>query len=306
VNAITQSLFCRLEDRGFRGRAVSIRRLGDLQEEIEGWRRQGLLDEQFYQESLSWLSFRPPDSLPGARSVIVVANPQPQIRVVFTWHGETVPLLVPPTYVYREPDRQVEDVVAGILEPEGYALARSRLPVKLLAARSGLAQYGKNNVCYVAGFGSFHRLVSFYSDLPCERDNWHELEVMESCRRCSACLRHCPSGAITAERFLLRAERCLTFHNERAAELPAWVDPSWHNCLIGCFDCQRVCPENKAHLEWIEPGPEFSPQETALLLEGAPVDRLPPETVRKLERLDLVESLDVLPRNLAVLLERKP
>jgi epoxyqueuosine reductase len=318
-----EELFSQLEERGYQGRIVDIQHLGDLQEEIEGRYRQGLFDEEFYQESFTWLTFSPPDSLPEARSLIVVAVPQPQIRVVFTWNGETLPLIIPPTYVaYEETNKRVKDLLAGILGPAGYRVAQTALPKKLLAVRSGLGTYGKNNICYVPGMGSFHRLEAFYSDLPCQEDNWQESQMMDSCQNCSACLRNCPTGAIpstlrrgsgqallrtgTSERFLLRAERCITFHNERAGDVPfpAWLDPSWHNCLVGCLHCQRVCPQNKDFLEWVEEGAEFSQEETALLLEGVPLDQLPAATVRKLKQLDLTEYLDGLPRNLGVFFNR--
>jgi epoxyqueuosine reductase len=318
-----EELFSQLEERGYQGRIVDIQHLGDLQEEIEGRYRQGLFDEEFYQESFTWLTFSPPDSLPEARSLIVVAVPQPQIRVVFTWNGETLPLIIPPTYVaYEETNKRVKDLLAGILGPAGYRVAQAALPKKLLAVRSGLGTYGKNNICYVPGMGSFHRLEAFYSDLPCQEDNWQESQMMDSCQNCSACLRNCPTGAIpstlrrgsgqasfrtgASERFLLRAERCITFHNERAGDVPfpAWLDPSWHNCLVGCLHCQRVCPQNKDFLEWVEEGAEFSQEETALLLEGVPLDQLPAATVRKLKQLDLTEYLDGLPRNLGVFFSR--
>jgi epoxyqueuosine reductase len=115
----------------------------------------------------------------------------------------------------------------------------------------------------------------------------------------------CPSGAITEERFLLRAERCIVFHNEQPGEVPfpAWMDASWHNCLVGCMLCQSICPADKDFLGWVEDGAEFSPGETARLVAGASLDELPAETVRKLEEHDLVDLLDVLPRNLSALFE---
>jgi len=304
---MTEELFSQLAEQGYKGRIVSIQHLDDLQEEIESHYRQGFFDEEFYQESLTSFTFSPPDSLPEARSLIVVAIPQPQTRVTFTWNGETLPLIIPPTYVaYEETNKQVEDLLAGILGPEGYRVAQATLPKKLLAVRSGLGAYGKNNICYAPGMGSFHRLVAFYSDLPCQKDNWQESQMMESCQNCSACLRSCPTGAITSERFLLCAERCITFHNERAGNFPfpAWLDPSWHNCLVGCLHCQRICPQNKDFLEWVEEGAEFSQEETALILEGVPPDQLPAATARKLKQLDLIEYLDGLPRNLGVFLRR--
>ncbi len=296
-----------LEERRYRGRVVSIERLHELQEEIETRHREGLLDEMFFRKYLADFVFNPPESLPEARSLIVVAVPDPQIRFTFTWNGKRIPLIVPPTYLHwRRTDQRAEDALVEILEPEGYRVAKAVLPKKLLAVRSGLAAYGKNNITYVPGMGSFHRLVVFYSDLPCQQDDWREPKMMERCQKCFACLRHCPTAAITSERFLLHAERCITFHNEQPSDVPfpTWLDASWHNCLVGCLHCQRVCPESKDFFDWVEEGAEFSSEETVLLVEGVPLDQLPAETIKKLEQSDLVGLLDVLPRNLKVLLER--
>jgi len=316
-----EELFSELKERGYQGRIVSIQHLGDLQEEIEGRYRQGLFDEEFYQEWLTGFAFSPPDSLPEARSMIVVAVPQPQTRVTFTWacpeprpensrrgsrrDGEPVRFIIPPTYFEQRTENRVRELLARVLEPAGYRVAEAVLPKKLLAVRSGLAAYGKNNISYVPGMGSFHGLVAVYSDVPAQEDNWREPQMMESCQNCSACLRHCPVGAITSECFLLRAERCITFHNEKPGDVPfpAWIDPSWHNCLVGCLHCQRVCPQNREFLHWVEERAEFSQEETALLLQGVALDQLPPATAKKLEQSDVVELLDVLPRNLGVLLK---
>jgi len=296
-----------LEERGYKGRIVSTRHLGKLREEIEAQYRQRLFDEEFYHERLTSFTFSPPESLPDARSLIVVAVPQPQIRITFTWDGERVPAMVPPTYLHwRETDRQVEGLLAETLSPQGYRVAQAVLPEKLLAVHSGLGAYGRNNICYVEGMGSFHRPTVVYSDVPCQEDNWQELRMMESCQKCSACLRRCPTGAITAERFLFHAERCITFRNEKPGDVPfpAWLDPSWHNCLVGCLRCQSICPQNDDVLQWVEEGTEFSQEETALLLQGVALDQLPTETVAKLQQSDLVDLLDIIPRNLGVLLNR--
>jgi epoxyqueuosine reductase len=119
---------------------------------------------------------------------------------------------------------------------------------------------------------------------------------------CHACRLKCPTGAIPSDRFLLQAERCIVFHNERKGDIPfpEWMDPSWHNCLVGRLHCQKICPENKDFLQWIEEREEFSEEETALLLKGVALDQLPAATVRKLKKLDLIEYLNSLPRNLGV------
>lgn len=80
------------------------------------------------------------------------------------------------------------------LDSSAGALAHfAPLPQKLLAARSGLARYGKNNIAYVPKFGSHHILVSYYSSLPCVEETWTEPLMLDACRRCTA-RRFSPSG----------------------------------------------------------------------------------------------------------------
>lgn len=282
---------------------MSIQHLQDLEHEIRDRHDQGLFDEEFFQERLTFYSFRLPDDFPAARSLIVIAMPSPQTRATFTSNGKTVSLILPPTYWnYDVIPQQLEDLLTEWLASDGYRVALAKLPLKPLAVRSGLGKYGRNNICYVKGMGSFIQLAAFYSNLPCKEDHWHEPCMMDRCQKCDACLKKCPTKAIPSDRFLLRAERCIVFHNEKPAgiPLPGWISPASYNCLIGCMDCQKYCPENKKFLKWIKAEEVFSQDETTLLLEGVLADQLPAETVNKLERLDLMDSLDILPRNLSV------
>jgi epoxyqueuosine reductase len=306
--AVAPEVLRQLETQGYKGRIVPARRLRDTQEEIDAQYRQDLFDEEFYQERLASFTFDLPDGLLDAQSLIVVAVPESQMQITFTQHGKPLSITVPPTFFpERGTDEQVENLLAETLEPAGYRVAPVVLPKKLLAVRSGLGVYGRNNLCYVPGMGSFHRLVALCSDLPSPEHDWRELEMMESCHKCTACLQRCPAGAITAKRFLLYAERCLTFHNERPNEIdfPSWIDSSWHNCLVGCFHCQTACPQNRGFLKRIEEGAAFSEEETALIMQGPAPDQLPPALEEKVERFDIVGLLEVLPRNLTVLLEGK-
>jgi epoxyqueuosine reductase len=116
-------------------------------------------------------------------------------------------------------------------------------------------------------------------------------------------MKACPTDAIGSDRFLLHAERCITFHNERRAEFPDWLSPAWHNCLVGCMICQKVCPANKDVVKWIEESARFDHQETDFLLDERPRSEMPRDMITKLEQLGLMEYFDVLGRNLKVLLE---
>ncbi len=307
MDKFVDDLFNHLRELGYQARTVSIDHLHSLQKQIDEQRDQELLDKQFYHDRLDWFHIQIPESLPRARSMIVVAVPRPQTRAIFTWNGNRRPLILPPTYTaYKAITEQVKNLLAKTLKEKGYTLTGTALPLKLLAVRSGLGQYGRNNLCYVSGMGSFLQLVAVYSDMPCEEDSWQEATMLQKCEECELCRRACPTGAIPSDRFLLRAELCITYHNEKKGDIPfpSWIDVSWHNCLEGCMRCQRACPLNKQFTGWIGEEEEFSEKETALLLNGASRDKLPEETIRKLVQLDILDDLGILPRNLGVFFKK--
>lgn len=58
-------------------------------------------------------------------------------------------------------------------------------------------------------------------------------------------------------------------------------------------------------LDWYQEGEEFSEEETNILLKGVPFADLPEALAEKLERWDLLDLLESIPRNLDVLLHSK-
>jgi epoxyqueuosine reductase len=305
LDTYSDAILLSLVEHGYQGRIVTIRHLSELREEIEERFNEGLFDEEFYRSRLAFFDFDVPEILPHAQSIIVVAVPRPQAQATFTFEGKKKALILPPTYVaYQQTTNRVAEFLRGIFKEKGYRIAETRLPLKLLAVRSRLAEYGMNNITYVSGRGSFFQLTAFYSDLPCREDTWRQAQMMKQCETCQACRRSCPTGAVSSDRFLLHAERCISYHNEKKGDIPfpAWIDPSWHNCLYGCLHCQRVCPEDRPFLNWIGEKEEFTEEETELLIRGRSLNRLPSLTLEKLKNLDLsdTDSLDSLPRNLRV------
>jgi epoxyqueuosine reductase len=300
---LSKALHESMGKHGFQGKIVSIEHVKELKTEIMARYQKGLLDPDLYDAYLASFDFTCQQKLKDARSLIILAVPQPQIKVIFFQNGTPYPVVIPPTY-YSAIDNDVANLLKTLLEPQGYRLQKVRLPEKLLAVRSGLAQYGKNNITYVKGMGSFQRPVVFISDYPCEEDSWGKATVLQHCENCSACLKACPTNAIVSDRFQLYAERCLTFHNERSKAFPQWLSPAWHNCLVGCMICQKVCPANKDVVKWIEAAAAFDNEETGLFLNGVSEQRLSRETVAKLKKLDMIRYYDILGRNLKALIEK--
>jgi len=298
---LSSMLLNQLEKASYHGRIISAQHIPEIQQEIETHYWSGLFDEDFYSEELTGFDFEILESFPEAKSLIVVAASQPQKHVTFSWQGNSYPFIIPPTYSY-DTDRQTHRLLEQQIVSGGYRIKKVNLPLKLLAVRCGLATYGKNNITYIEGLGSYYRLAAFISDLPYLQDSWQEQVIMERCNDCNACMKACPTDAIGADRFLLHGERCLTFHNERQGNFPEWIYPSWHNSIVGCMHCQKACPMNKNMNRNFEEGPIFFEDETNCILRGTPDNHMPKDTIKKLKELDILEYLEVLGRNLKVLL----
>lgn len=294
---VTENLIMALERHGFKAKIVSVEHVPELQETIKKNLASGKIDKAVYRDYGSYFDNAIPEDISWERSIIIIAAPRPILEVVFTIDGKKLSAIIPPTYEHSV-DKTITAAIKTAFAPNGYRFTRADLPKKLLAAHSGLARYGKNNITFVDGMGSFVRLLAYYTDLPIESDNWQDPKVLDECNGCMACTKKCPTGAIDPNQFQLRAERCLTFHNESSDPFPTWIDKSWHHCLIGCMRCQDCCPVNKEFWSWTERYAEFTEKETSSLLKGRSEDELPAKWISKFQNSDLSENRGTLVRNL--------
>ena len=294
-----------LEREGYKSRCVSVAHVEDLRKELEGHYEEGRMSDEIHEMLLRYLRFGIPNELPDAKSIFVVSAQSPRTVFYVNWRGRRLPVQVPPTYADQDAMiRRSLEIIRETLKPAGYTAVNARLPVKALAVHSGLARYGKNNITYVEGWGSYQRLAVFFSDVLCEADNWPELRMMERCNSCNACEQACPTGAIHGDWVIIRAERCLCHLNEGPREFPDWVDPAWHDSIIGCLHCQKVCPENASVLHKVVEGPEFTSEETAEILKARSADDISPATLEKLRTMGLHYYTHAIARNLRVLVEQ--
>lgn len=241
----------------------------------------------------------------GLASVVVVVAPRPAHAVLFDRDGGPVEAVLPPTYLgYRDLFEEVRRALAEDALPAA-RVETLAAPLKQVAARLGLVSYGRNNVTYAPGAGSWIQLLGYVTDarLPL-LGRWRPAEpsLLSRCRTCRACVNSCPTGAISKDRVLLHADRCLTFANEVEGPWPDFVDPRTHHALVGCLLCQGRCPENP-ELPVESSGVVFTREETAALL-SEPEDREGPAWAGirgKLGRLGQPHMEDVLARNLRAL-----
>lgn len=304
MNELVQKIREGMENFRYKARTVSITHLPELQEAVAKLVRLGLVNKQLHSRWHFYLDTN--KNLPEAKTIVIVAMPAPVTRVWFKYRGIAYPADIPPDYYAKKTkESRAEEILDKVLKTAGYRIAKAHLSLKTLAARSGLATYGRNNITYVSGMGSLCMLVAFYTDWPCEEDNWQESKAMAACENCSLCRENCPTGSISIDRFLIHAENCLGSLQEMNPDSPCWVQlqPDWRNALIGCMGCQFVCPVNKPYLHKIEVGPSFSEEESSLILNKTPWERLSPETQQRLE--SFIGIYPLLARNLGALIEKQ-
>ena len=301
---MVQELLLWAESRGYQVAWGPVEVLPLVRTDLEKRRDAGEIEPNFAQENLSF-DFERAFSDAAFRRVLVIAMPRPAHWVAFTVAGRQIDAVLPPTYVrYRPTFEDVrKDLVAHAIPASN--VEHLNVPLKLLASCLGLVRYGRNNLAYAASIGSYMQLLGYLTDaeLPIE-PGWVPCEPrpLDACSGCRVCQSLCPTGAITPDRFLLRAECCLTLANETAGSWPRWVRPSAHRCLIGCLQCQHLCPGNPG-LACAHSGVTFTEEETAVMLAGG--DHCGPIWERgrmKLELLGQPYQENVIGRNLHALL----
>jgi epoxyqueuosine reductase len=299
---------------GWRARVAPVERLDDLRTWFAPILASGATLHEWCHRLHDGTAYEIPAAIARPRSVVVAAIARPLTQATLTWEGAQHTVSLPPHYAgYREVPKRMHAVLAEALAGGGFSAAGFYPPLKTLAAFTGLARYGRNNISYVPGFGSYLQLAAAVSDAPppdsaspaADDTSWGEPQLLTRCEPCIACLRACPTGAIAGERFLFHPERCLTAHNEADEPFPAWIDPEWHHCAVGCLRCQQACPENARVGLRIEHPERFDEDETASILD-ATRRPLPAATAAKLERCGLDYSATLIARNLRVMLTNSP
>jgi epoxyqueuosine reductase len=275
----------------------------EVQDEIEARAESDELDPGFYSAEVAAVTA---SDCQDGDTVVVIARPAPAHRVSFELGDRRLDTILPPTYFrYRPTFEEVRQDLARNGLP-GARIEHLMVPLKAVAARLGLVRYGRNNVTYAPGIGSYLQLCGYVTDapLPMKSKAPGRPQLLDECDGCTTCRSACVAGAIADDRLLLHAERCLTFANESPGEWPSWIPGRMHHCLLGCLACQRACPVNP-RLPVEETGLCFSAEETQAILAGDEAESRTESGIRnKLAWLGQPYAEPVLGRNLRALLDR--
>lgn len=277
---------------------IPISCLNDIKDDISAFaQRSDLNSSQKWIVTQGYTLNPEPDFEP--QSIIIAAVGLNLCNATFHYEGKTVTSVVD----LKTTPAQVEELLS---QGNSYHFFYDRwLPHKRLAVRSGLAEYGRNNICYVDGMGSLITLFVFISDMPYRKDYiWREVKSMDICNTCNRCLNNCLTGAILSDRFLIDNEKCLTSINQFGTEpFPDTVPKSAHHRIVCCSRCQDICPLNKGRFDNISESVDFSEEETELLLFGTKYEDLPEELSEKIDTYCIKWFYNSLQRNLKVLFD---
>lgn len=112
---------------------------------------------------------------------------------------------------------------------------------KPLAMRAGLGWIGKHSNLVSRRFGSWLFLAEIFTTLDIPPDP----PEVDHCGSCDACVRVCPTGAIT-EPYRLEPRLCIAYLTiEHKGPIPPGLAAAFGNRIFGCDDCLAVCPWNK-------------------------------------------------------------
>jgi epoxyqueuosine reductase len=202
-------------------------------------RERGLFGRLRFTIATPEVSCHPESLLPGARSVVSVAQcywrPEAPLgagegRLArYTWRDEYAGL------------RAGLDALGRRLGGAYRVLVDANQHVdREAAARSGIGFYGKNTMLITRRHGSWVVLGTLVTDVELEPSP----PFAADCGRCRLCVDACPTGALD-EPGTLDATRCLSWSTQKPEPIPDDHRAALGAQVYGCDICQDVCPWNR-------------------------------------------------------------
>lgn len=248
-------------EQGFALAGVCAAQPTDHQDYFRGWLAEGRHGEMHYLAENVGIRLDPRKLLPGARSILCVADrygsdPQPQACSL-------KPVASPP----QPPSGAIARYATGpdyhrVIKARLFRIAdalRQRFPSKQFraavdtaplmerqhAARAGLGWIAKNTLLINPRLGSYLLLGEIVTTLPSPEPSARSPQPAAShCGTCTRCMDACPTQCLTP--YQLDARRCISYLTlEHRSVIAPHLHAPMGNWFAGCDVCQQVCPFNQ-------------------------------------------------------------
>ena len=242
---------------GFAKCRITSAQLNHAEEGLQAWLDAGFHGQMDYMAEHGMKRARPSELVPGTVRVISVRMNYLPLSSTSDWREREEQRLDQPNQavisvyargrdyhkVLRQRLQQLADKITQHGSSHAYRIFTDSAPVMevAFAQQSGLGWRGKHTLLLHREAGSLFFLGEIYTDLPLPVDAPAEAH----CGSCEACITVCPTQAIVAP-YKLDARRCISYLTiEHKTSIPIELRPLMGNRILGCDDCQLVCPWNK-------------------------------------------------------------
>lgn len=317
-------ILTRCRELGFALAGVCDARAGDFQQEYRDWISRAEHGSMAYLERNIDMRLDPTIMMPGARSIIMVADQYAERNDRST--KENGGTGVPPVR-YEPPAGRIARYAQGrdyhvVMKKRLHALCdalRAEHPDHQFrafvdtapvlerehGARAGLGWIGKHTLLIHPRLGSWLLLGGVLTTLDIDASSTEP--VPDHCGGCTRCIDACPTDAISP--YSVNASRCISYLTIERREP---IDPAFHEAIgdwiFGCDICQEVCPHNSARPPSVDTGEAhvaYEPRRTAFdlleVLGWTEEDRRSAFQSSALKRA----TLDMFKRNAAIALKNQ-
>jgi epoxyqueuosine reductase len=224
---------------------------------LQDWLDAGMHGEMDYMAAHGMKRARPAELVPGTLRAIVARMDYLPADLPPDWREHEASRTADPTHatvslyargrdyhkVLRGRLQRLADQIVGEIGPFGYRVFTDSAPVMevALANRAGLGWRGKHTLLLNREAGSMFFVGEILTDLALPAD----APIAAHCGQCSACMDVCPTQAIIGP-YQLDARRCISYLTlELKGSIPLEFRAQIGNRVVGCDECQLVCPWNK-------------------------------------------------------------
>lgn len=227
---------------GFSDCRIAVAREAQHASRYLEWVEQGCAGEMEWLERNKERRVNPCEVLPGAKAMVCLAfnyypaeQEEKDYRIArYAWNDDYHDII----------EDKLRDLNAAMEEMGGqqrFYVDTGPVLERDFASDAGLGWNGKSTVQIHPKFGTWFFLCELITTLPLEPDK----PFGDHCGKCSRCIDHCPTQAITGPREM-DARRCISYLTiEHAGSIPLELRPMMGDRIYGCDTCLEVCPWNR-------------------------------------------------------------